>query len=85
MIGNIVAIFYYVSREKLFEHDTFKLKQLKRWLRENIILANRVKYKNKKITNLSKIDAFIMVKEHKSNFPTNIDCRILNPSKNSLG
>ena len=37
-----VAISYYVFVKKLLEHDTFKLKQLKRWLRENTILATRV-------------------------------------------
>ena len=34
--------FYYVSMEKLLEHEIFKLKQLKRWLGENTILATRV-------------------------------------------
>ena len=33
-------MYYYVSMEKLLEHEIFKLKQLKRWLGE--ILATRV-------------------------------------------
>ena len=37
-----VAIFYYVSMEKLLENDIFKLKQLKRWIGEDTILAMRV-------------------------------------------
>ena len=37
-----VAIFYYVSMEKLLEQDTFKLKQFKHWLGENTILTTRV-------------------------------------------
>ena len=42
ILCNRVAIFYYVSVEKLLEHDIFKLEQLKRWLGENTIFAMRV-------------------------------------------
>ena len=37
-----IAVLYYVSKEKIIEHDILKLKQLKRWLGENTISATRV-------------------------------------------
>ena len=39
MLSNKVAIFYYVSMNKLLEHDIFKFKELKRWLGENTMLT----------------------------------------------
>ena len=39
----------------------------------------------KKIPKYSKLDAFVTIKNHKEKFPGKIECRILNPSKNSLG
>ena len=48
------------------------------------IITDR-KYKNKKNPKFSTSDAFITVKDHKKNFPNNIECRLLNPDKNELG
>ena len=48
-------------------------------------IINERGYKSKKIPKFSKLDAFITVKDHKENFPSKIECRVLNPSKNSLG
>ena len=42
IIQSIAAFFYYVSMEKILEHEIFKLKKLKRLLGENTILATRV-------------------------------------------
>ena len=41
--------------------------------------------KKNKIPKFSKVDAFFTVKDHKKDFPLNIECRTINPSKNSLG
>ena len=40
------------------------------------------KYKNKKILKFSTSDAFVTVKDHKKQFPLNIECRLLNLDKN---
>ena len=43
------------------------------------------KIQKQKIPKFSAADAFITIKDHKKNFPFNIECRILNPGKNELG
>ena len=48
-------------------------------------IINDRKYKNKKIPKFSTSDAFVTIKDHKKNFPNNIECRLLNPDKNELG
>ena len=49
---------------------------------ESLICTNKIKGKIRKInTN----NAFISIKDHKSNFPYSIKCRLLNPSKTSIG
>ena len=42
-------------------------------------------YKNKKIPKFTNSDAFITIKDHKKQFPNNIECRLLNPGKNHIG
>ena len=34
---------------------------------------------------MAKRDAFITIKDHKENFPSNVKCRLINPSKGELG
>ena len=41
--------------------------------------------KNRKIPKFLKAEAFITIKDHKPNFPHNISCRTINPSKSFLG
>jgi len=49
---------------------------------ETLLSINEVKGKIRKMnTN----NAFITIKDHKSNFPYNIKCRVLNPCKSSIG
>ena len=48
-------------------------------------LIDREIYKNKKIPKYTESDAFITVKDHKKQFPLNIECRLLNPGKNHIG
>ena len=38
-----------------------------------------------RIDQLTKSKAFITIKDHKNRFPNNIDCRLINPSKNNIG
>ena len=48
-------------------------------------LIDREIYKKKKIPKYTESDAFITVKDHKKQFPLNIECRLLNPGKNHIG
>ena len=41
--------------------------------------------KNRKKPKFLKAEAFITIKDHKPNFPHNISCRTINPSKSFLG
>ena len=44
----------------------------------NLSIGNRVDV-------MAKRDAFIAIKDHKENFPSNVKCRLINPSKGELG
>jgi hypothetical protein len=44
----------------------------------NLSIGNRVDV-------MAKRDAFITIKDHKENFPSNVKCRLINPSKGELG
>ena len=44
----------------------------------NLDLDNRIEY-------LAKTPAYVTLKDHKENFPSNPSCRLLSPSKNELG
>ena len=48
----------------------------------NIIKDNRIEGK---IPKLGRSDAYITIKDHKDNFPSQIKCRLINPSKTHLG
>ena len=41
--------------------------------------------KSLKIENCTDIEAFVILKDHTSRFPLNIECRLLNPGKNHIG
>ena len=74
MIDNITKS-YKISKEdlaKLINDESEKL-------------IDREIYKNKKIPKYTESDAFITVKDHKKQFPLNIECRLLNPGKNHIG
>ena len=38
-----------------------------------------------KMEKITERNAFISIKDHKSNFPNNIQCRLINPARNNLG
>ena len=52
---------------------------------QEIISSKCYNLKNRKVPKLSKIDAFLTVKDHKKNFPLKVECRTINPGKNALG
>ena len=48
----------------------------------DIIAKNKIKGKIRKFT---ENNAFITFKDHKDNFPYSLKCKLLNPSKSSIG
>ena len=48
-------------------------------------LIDKKRFKNRKIPKYTESEAFITVKDHKNNFPLNIECRLINPGKNHIG
>ena len=73
MIDNITKS-YKISKEdlaKLINDESEKL-------------IDREIYKNNKIPKNTESDAFNTVKDHKKQFPLNIECKLLNPGKNHI-
>ena len=49
------------------------------------ILSKQMSLKNKKVPKYEVNEAFLSIKDHKANFPHDINCRIINSSKTHLG
>ena len=50
---------------------------------ETLISMNKIKGKKNRKTNIN--NEFITIKDHKTNFPYNIKCRLLTPCKSIIG
>jgi len=47
-------------------------------------IAEKLKLDNR-IEKYTESEAFITIKDHKPNFPNNLKCRLINPTKSNLG
>ena len=74
LVDNNVTSKYKLSNDR----EVMKVNKEAAKIAENLNIGNRV-------DRYIKSNAFITVKDHKDNFPSKIECRLLNPAKSNIG